>query len=575
MTRRSGFAGGWSASAAWHKKSSRLGTDQRGGERKHLNRPNIDLRFYFITDDQAPGASALGQAQIAVSAGATVVQYRNKRFSPADLSEVLAVRDLCVRNGVCFIVNDDIVLARAAGADGVHLGQEDTDAAIARQILGEAAVIGISVSTPEELARTDLSPCDYIGVGPVWQTGTKTDAKPAIGMQGLAAVAKRTALPVVAIGGITPQRVSECFAAGAAGAAVISAITRAADPAAAAGRFGEACGLPPRKPAAAWKDEFSLIRRILAGCRTVSGPAGPLRVGGGDDAALLAALENPVVTTDTQRDGIHFRRRWQTMEEIGYKAAQITFSDLAASYAAPVVLLVNLALPADVSEDQVMRLYDGIGESLAACGAVLAGGNISSASALGLDLFAAGEANPEIFPLRSAAEAGWGVYVTGPLGLARAGLDCLRRGDDAFPGLVRAFVRPSARFDAASVLAENRVPCVMDISDGLAGDAVHIAGASGVTVELDLSAAPVDAELAAYCEKYRRSPQRVMAAGGEDYELLFACPPGGFEAVRRELPGAFQVGVCRPYAGRPVLGLPEDIRGYRHGQQPESRSMER
>lgn len=527
----------------------------------------IDPRFYFITDDSAPpGLSALRQVEIAVSAGATAVQYRNKRFFLSDFSEVLAIRDICILNGIFFIVNDDIVMARAAGADGVHLGQKDADTSLARRILGDGAVIGISVSTPEELANTDLSCCDYIGTGPVCGTGTKADAKPVIGIKGLADVAARTDLPVVAIGGITSEVVPDCLEAGAAGAAVISAITRAPDPAAAAGVFGGACGVLPRKPASAWKDEFNLIRSILAGSEGLPDKKGRVRIGAGDDAAMLAALENPVFTTDTQREEVHFRRKWQSMKDLGYKASEITLSDLAASYAQPAAVFVNLALPPDISEAQVLRVYEGICSSLRGRGAVIGGGNISSARIMSLDIFAAGEANPDIFPLRSNARPGWGVYVTGPLGLAGAGLDCLRRGDDCFAGLVCAFTRPSARFDAAAVLAQYRVECVMDISDGLAGDAVHIAEASGLSLELDLRAVPVAPELSAYCKKYGELPERMIASGGEDYELLFACPPEVFEQICPQLPSAFQVGVCRPFTGKPVLGLPEGIGGYRHGQ---------
>ncbi|MFW6081547.1 MAG: thiamine-phosphate kinase [Desulfosalsimonas sp.] len=518
-----------------------------------------------MTDDAAPQLSALQQAETAVAAGATVVQYRNKAFSPKNLPEVIALRDLCAINNVLFIVNDDIVLAKAAGADGVHLGQEDCDPADARKALGEEAIIGISVSTPAELDGTDLSLCDYIGTGPVFTTGTKADAGGAIGTSGLAAVADKCFLPVVAIGGINPERVQQCFEAGAAGAAVISAITRAADPAASAARFAAACGLQPRQPASPWNDEFSLIRRILEASSGWGGKKWPFKVGAGDDAALLKTLKNPVITTDAQRENVHFRRRWQSMSEIGYKAAEVTFSDLAASYAEPVALFVNLALPADISEGHVMQIYEGISISLAARGAALGGGNISSARVLGLDMFAAGEGNPDIFPVRSSAIPGWGVYVTGPLGLARAGLDCLARGDYGFAGLVDSFSRPEARFDAAAVLAENRVECVMDISDGLAGDVAHIAEASGLTVNLDLSGAPVSPELEKYCLKYQKSPRQVMAAGGEDYELVFACPPKVFEAVGQKLPGAFRIGECVPYNGLPVSGLPEGVRGYRHG----------
>ncbi len=527
----------------------------------------LDLRFYFITDDGILDLPAKRQVEIAVAAGATAVQYRNKGFSVANMPEVIAIRDFCALHRVLFLVNDDIVLARAAGADGVHLGQADAAPALAREILGDAAIVGISVSTPAELAQTDLSACDYIGTGPVAHTGTKADAKAVIGTGGIADMVCRVSLPVVAIGGITPELAGKCFAGGAAGAAVISAITRASDPADAAGRFGAACGVSPGKPRSAWQDEFSLIRRILADSRVPEQCVADIEVAGGDDAALFKAIDRPVFTTDAQREGIHFRRRWQSMSDIGAKAVEITFSDLAASYAVPAALFVNLALPSDIAEDDVMDLYAGIRKALARHDAVLGGGNISGARVLGVDLFAVGRGHPELFPLRSAAVPGWGLYVTGPLGLARAGLDCLGRGESRFPGLIRAFTRPRARFDAAEVLAACGVTCVMDISDGLAGDAAHIAEDSGVSVELDLSTVSAAPELAEFCKAFGRSPANMMAAGGEDYELLFACAPEVFTAVAEKLPGAFQVGVCREFTGESICGLPEGIRGYRHGQR--------
>ncbi len=372
---------------------------------------------------------------------------------------------------------------------------------------------------------------------------------------------------MVAIGGITAREVQACFKSGAAGAAVISAITRAADPAGAARSFGTACGTSGRQPAACWENEFFLIRRILSQFRVSGDLSSRVEIGAGDDAALFKTIKRPVITTDAQREDIHFRRRWQSMDEIGYKAAEITFSDLAASYALPVALFVNLALPDTVTEDDVAKLYTGIGDSISAHGAVLGGGNISSSAELGLDLFAVGEGYPGLFPVRSAARPGYGLYATGRLGMARAGLDCLVKGDKQFPELIRAFKFPRARFDAAFVLAEHGVECAMDISDGLAGDAGHIAEASGLTIKLDLTAGPVPPFLTGYCEKYGKSAEHVMAAGGEDYELLFACPQAVFEAVRQKLPEAFQVGLCMSNDGEPVQGIPEGIRGYRHGER--------
>ncbi|RPJ12771.1 MAG: thiamine phosphate synthase, partial [Desulfobacteraceae bacterium] len=188
------------------------------------------LCFYFITDDKAPSIEPLAQAKIAIKAGATIIQYRNKSFSSGYYREAEEIRDLCKCNGVPFIVNDNILLAKALSADGVHLGQDDESPAVARKILGTEAVIGISVSNPDELGRTGLSDCDYIGTGPVFATGTKEDAKKVIGLSGLQSVAEKVSLPVVAIGGITWETAQSCFLHKADGIAVISSISRASDP---------------------------------------------------------------------------------------------------------------------------------------------------------------------------------------------------------------------------------------------------------------------------------------------------------------------------------------------------------
>lgn len=205
------------------------------------------LRFYFITDDGTDAFPALEQARVALDAGATILQYRNKAFTLAAFDEVAAIGRLCRRRKVPFIVNDNVLLARAVGADGVHVGQEDAPPWQARRIMGSQAIIGVSVSTLTELARTDLAACDYIGAGPTFPTGTKIDAKAVQGLSGLLDVVNRSPLPVVAIGGIGPANAQDCFAHGAAGVAVISCITRVADPVHAAARLAAACGLSPER----------------------------------------------------------------------------------------------------------------------------------------------------------------------------------------------------------------------------------------------------------------------------------------------------------------------------------------
>ena len=212
--------------------------------------PTIDalrrqLRFYFVTDDGCDGLSVMDQVRVAIDAGATIVQYRNKSFSLDHYEEVADLCRYCKTKNVPFLVNDLVLLARAIGADGVHVGQSDTSPRLARQIMGTQAIVGVSVSTMDELERTDLVPCDYIGTGPAFATATKSDAKPVQGLDGLSDIVNRSPVPVVAIGGIEPDRAKACFAHGATGVAVISCITRAANPIAAAQAMASACDVSP------------------------------------------------------------------------------------------------------------------------------------------------------------------------------------------------------------------------------------------------------------------------------------------------------------------------------------------
>jgi thiamine-phosphate pyrophosphorylase len=178
----------------------------------------------------------------AVRGGETLVQLREKALGDAELVEAArALKGLLAPLGVPLIINDRAEVARAAGADGVHLGQDDLDAARAREILGPAGLIGVSAGTPEEAARVDRGLADYVGIGAVYATATKSDAGPPIGVAGLATLAaKLQPLPVVAIGGIGVGEAAEVMTSGAPdgiaadGIAVVSAICSAADPEAAA-----------------------------------------------------------------------------------------------------------------------------------------------------------------------------------------------------------------------------------------------------------------------------------------------------------------------------------------------------
>lgn len=202
-------------------------------------RPALDLSLYLVTDTgRCRRHGIVATVRQAVAAGATVVQVRDPDASD---DEFVALGHL-VRSGlrgsaVPLIVNDRVHLVEEIGAQGAHIGQGDLHPVEARRRLGPAAYLGLSVGSAQELARAHwLEPgvLDYLGVGPVWPTGSKRDAGPPIGPEGVADLVRASRLPCVAVGGITLDRVAAVRASGADGVAVVSAICGAADVAAAA-----------------------------------------------------------------------------------------------------------------------------------------------------------------------------------------------------------------------------------------------------------------------------------------------------------------------------------------------------
>jgi len=200
-------------------------------------KPPFDLTLYLVVGSDAVGGSSVEDVvAAALRGGVTVVQLREKTL-PDDAMVALArrLKALAARHGVPLIVNDRIAVARAAGADGVHLGWDDEAAPAARARLGDAALVGLSAGTAEEAARVDCALADYVGIGSVYPTATKPDAGPAIGVAGLQAVHKLLPLPAVAIGGIGLGNAAEVMAGSTVeGIAVVSAICGASDPEAAA-----------------------------------------------------------------------------------------------------------------------------------------------------------------------------------------------------------------------------------------------------------------------------------------------------------------------------------------------------
>ncbi len=204
-------------------------------------RPGLDLSLYLITDRTLSGVRGIRSIVLdAVRGGATLVQLRDPDAKTGALVvEARALVSLLRPRGVPLIVNDRVDIALAADADGIHVGQSDMDPLDARVLIGPDRILGLSITSEADLERADLSVVDYLGVGPVYATSTKADAAPPMAIGGLAAIAARTGLPVVAIGGLHAGNAADAIAAGAKGIAVVSAICGAPDPESAARELAE------------------------------------------------------------------------------------------------------------------------------------------------------------------------------------------------------------------------------------------------------------------------------------------------------------------------------------------------
>lgn len=269
--------------------------------------------------------------------------------------------------------------------------------------------------------------------------------------------------------------------------------------------------------------EFDLIRRFVANDEALPDE---VRVGPGDDAAVLD--DGWIVTTDLSIEDVHFRREWITDEEIGYRAGAVALSDLAAMAAVPVAVLVSLAASREGGAD-LEAVSRGLHRAARSVGAAVVGGDLSrSPGPLVVDVVALGRTDWPV--LRDGAEAGDDVWVTGALGASSAAVTLWEAGREPPEALRSAFAAPRPRIEAASCLVEHEVvDALIDLSDGLAGDAGHLAAAAGVRIVLEEERIPV---APAAVEALGLGPARELALhGGEDYELCFVTDPGVVDAA--------------------------------------------
>jgi len=187
--------------------------------------------LYVITDEVIAGSLSHAEiAQRAIAGGADVIQLRDKVCGCRELIRVgRTLREITKKSGTLLIINDRLDVALTCGADGVHLGQDDISAVVARQLAPHGFIIGISVGTVEEAVRAEQDGADYIAISPVFSTVSKFNAGPGHGLEVLRQIRRNVSLPVIAIGGINRDNVRDVILAGADGAAVISDVVGSPD----------------------------------------------------------------------------------------------------------------------------------------------------------------------------------------------------------------------------------------------------------------------------------------------------------------------------------------------------------
>jgi thiamine-phosphate pyrophosphorylase len=198
---------------------------------------NLDYSLYLVTDrGLARGRPTLKIVQAAVQGGVTCVQVREKDCTTLDfIEQAQSIKEYLQSKRVPLIINDRVDVALAVGADGVHLGQTDMPLDMAKKIIGDSMIIGISAESLEDAIAAEQGGADYLGVSPIYATPTKTDTAPPLGLEGLRAIRQKVNLPLVGIGGLNRDNAAAVIQHGGDGVAVVSAIVAADDPMQAAG----------------------------------------------------------------------------------------------------------------------------------------------------------------------------------------------------------------------------------------------------------------------------------------------------------------------------------------------------
>lgn len=287
--------------------------------------------------------------------------------------------------------------------------------------------------------------------------------------------------------------------------------------------------------------EFNLIKEIKDLVNKKQGRSAKIDAGIGDDAAAVEApaARKLLLSTDTMVENVHFNKAYATGEDIGYKAMTANISDIAAMAGVPEYALVTLGLKKTTDIEFIKDVYRGLLDAAWSHKILIVGGDLTKSATMFITVALTGKVEESMIRLRSGAEPGQAIMVTGNLGASGAALKLLKAGGR--PGheipeeIIERHLRPSPRIIEARLAAANGARAMQDISDGLVADLRHICEASKVGAKIYLDRLPIFPEAKRLPSITSREAVRLALTGGEDYELIITAPIGKYRKIKAEV----------------------------------------